>query len=370
MAKLATLFLALWAFYWRAQLEVLVVALVNAMLGVIAAGVVGVWAFADPPWIYVFAVAAGLGVFAISLVLAPLGIQRFRARSGARGKVPPELYELLQGYARPAFESASSLLTTAAQDMRDRENQAERDLSGSFQRALDDGAAGYGAASNAILHQDGSDPDEGMGSFHSAYQKMAAWIDRGLEHSALRPDMFWYQQWREADEDFLRKLREVAAKPERQVLYDRVQAAGWGEGVRARPPKLGESTPTPARDRLAAVSWLREYAANEASASIVLYPESQRPLADKIVTLFQDAGWNAGAPSASFEKWHGYFKGVEVRGCDPDRIDVVANALTAAGVPMVRTFVAENELSPDHPKYQQRRQSVQVRVGYTSMDKL
>ncbi len=124
----------------------------------------------------------------------------------------------------------------------------------------------------------------------------------------------------------------------------------------------------PSADRPSALRQLRDYATDKASAHLMLYPTSQQPLADRIESLFQDAGWQTDNSSVAFEQipGFGYFKGIEVKGHDRDRIEAVAKALTTAGVPMVRASLEVDALASDHPKFQLQRQRVRVTIGHTS----
>jgi predicted nucleotide-binding protein len=163
--------------------------------------------------------------------------------SREKTEAPAEMYELLKGYAEPAFRAAASLLNQARDGLQVSPDLARRDLAGPVQRAHDDGARAFSLAWNAILHEDGADPDAALADFHRQYQGMTTWIERGFAHSVLSADTVSYRLWYEADENWLRKLRETAARPKRKILYESVHAAGWGEGVRMRLPAPASRPP-------------------------------------------------------------------------------------------------------------------------------
>jgi hypothetical protein len=115
-----------------------------------------------------------------------------------------------------------------------------------------------------------------------------------------------------------------------------------------------------------AVELLRDYK-DGASVDIVHGPSSSQPLAQKIADLFELAGWECSLSNVAQEVIPGYpyREGIEVSGATEHLVvEVVAHALKRALLPDVRTWIVENKINQNNPKYSYAVRRIYVHVGH------
>lgn len=170
-----------------------------------------------------FLVCLGIVVF---LVVGLMVLGWLERRAGALGRLE-DLFSLLEAWAKPAFQAATTLVNKT----RTTESVSE-DLAVLCQKALDEANAAYSAAANAIVNRDGSAPERAFGRLYRGYQGLSTYIARGVAQGALDTNELWYREWRDADKRFLTELRGAVGRRQFETLRQEVYAVGWGEGVR------------------------------------------------------------------------------------------------------------------------------------------
>ena len=102
--------------------------------------------------------------------------------------------------------------------------------------------------------------------------------------------------------------------------------------------------------------------ADQVAANIEYESPGDYARAQQIAQAFEQAGWQyrltAAAPGAP------QHAGVEVYGTDGHVVDGVANALSYAQVPDVRSWVIENQAQPHNPEYPRPVAPVYIYVGH------
>jgi hypothetical protein len=104
-------------------------------------------------------------------------------------------------------------------------------------------------------------------------------------------------------------------------------------------------------------------------ASIIFAADYLRPQAQRVLTAFQAAGWNAWMHPGAFEaRGYGGFgmrhDGIAVSGVDPVIVRRVASGLITQGFDRVYEVNDEPQMTSDNPKWERHRQSIRVLFGH------
>jgi hypothetical protein len=104
---------------------------------------------------------------------------------------------------------------------------------------------------------------------------------------------------------------------------------------------------------------------HQAAANIEYGSSDDYARAQEIAHAFEQAGWDYRLVAGSERPGLPRHAGVEVYGTDGDVVDGVANALSYAQVPDVRSWVIENQPQAMNPHYPQ---PVYIYVGHAAAD--
>lgn len=107
---------------------------------------------------------------------------------------------------------------------------------------------------------------------------------------------------------------------------------------------------------------------NEFTMEISYASSAQRLLADRLVAIFEAAGWNTNFNNVPLEHYrpHILVQGIEVRGYNDYYTRAVADALQGAGLESVRTTVAPNQIKPTNPKYPEVVRHLYIALGHNN----
>jgi hypothetical protein len=110
---------------------------------------------------------------------------------------------------------------------------------------------------------------------------------------------------------------------------------------------------------------LRTYTNEHANAYIQYASMQQRPLAARLIAIFQLAGWQTDRISVPLENSvPRYFEAVEVSGHNEHLVSAVAGFLLDAGVEHIRQNVEELKLDAGNPKFLRLVHRVRIIVGH------
>lgn len=121
---------------------------------------------------------------------------------------------------------------------------------------------------------------------------------------------------------------------------------------------------TPSQDQL--LTELKSKANEHATLKIMIADMKYRPLADKLISVFQLAGWKATLYPKPLEQYlDAYHEGIEVKGYNSHFVEVISDLLKKSGLSAIRTRVEQIPFGPENPKWPTSNHTIKITIGHS-----
>jgi len=111
---------------------------------------------------------------------------------------------------------------------------------------------------------------------------------------------------------------------------------------------------------------LAERASGYATLKIMFADMKHRPLADKLIAIFQLAGWRTSLANVPLESYiPRYHGGIEVKGYNSHFVENIVGLLSNSGLPEIRFRVEELQVPQDNPKWPYAQHTIKITIGHS-----